>query len=150
MSNLAKALNPPFYAAIMNEDSNTKSFDHELTPVDEMVSLAPRQSGFLGLETTRDKNGNCLTISYWADLKSEKAWEHIGDNEIRKQFKGTALKDACPIRVSKINHKIGSNDDLRAKQKAIPESSVVTSSLGAILLSAFPAVAGLLGHEALQ
>jgi len=148
MPSLAENLKPPFYAAIINEDARHKTFDDEITPTDEMVSLAPSQPGFLGLETTWDKSGKWVTVSYWTDIQSEKAWEERGDNEIRKHFNGQALKEACVIRVSKIDHKIGPDKSLRAGMPAIPESSMA-ASISAFALSAFPAIANLLRHEAI-
>ena len=149
MASLAENLKPPFFAAILNEHMQPKSFDDEITPSDEMVSIAPSQPGFLGLETTRDENGKGITISYWSDLRSEKAWEHRGDNEIRSHFGGKTLEQTCAIQISKIEHKIGSDKSLKAGPRAIPESAMV-ASIGAIILSAFPAISGLLGYEAVQ
>ena len=148
MPSLAENLKPPFYAAIINEEDRRKTFDDEITPTDEMVSLAPHQPGFLGLETTWDKNGKWVTVSYWTDIQSEKAWEERGDNKIRKHFNGQALNETCAIKVSKINHKIGPDKTLRAGRPAIPESSMV-ASLSAFALSTFPAIANLLRHEAI-
>lgn len=147
MPSLAENLKPPFYAAIINDEDPRKTLDDELTPTDEMVSLAPSQPGFLGLETTWDQSGKWITIAYWADIQSEKAWEQRGDSEIRKLFNGQALTETCSIKVSKINHKIGPNKTLRAGMPAIPQSSMV-ASLSAFALSAFPSIANLLGHEA--
>ncbi len=147
MSNLAETLKPPFYAAILNEGDRSKTFDDEITPVDEMVSLAPSQPGFLGLETTCDPTGKWVTVAYWTDMQSEKSWEQRGDNEIRKHFNGLALSETCAIKVSKIDHKVGPDKDLRAGMRAIPESSIA-ASIGAFTISAFPAIANLLRHEA--
>ena len=108
MASLVNKLKPPFYVAIINDGENIKTFDDGISPTDEMVSIAPHQPGFLGLETTWSKQGRWVTVSYWADIDSEKAWEHKGDNRIRKQFGGQALKETCAIRVSQINYKIRS------------------------------------------
>ena len=147
MTSLVEKLKPPFYAAIINDGENNKTFDDEISPTDKMVSIAPHQPGFLGLETTWDKQGKWITVSYWSDMDSEKAWEHKGDNQIRKQFGGQALKETCAIRVSKIDRKIGSSKELRADVRAIPESTIA-ASIGALVFSAFPMIAELLGHEA--
>ncbi len=146
MASLAENLKPPFYAAIMNQGSLSKTFDDEITPTDEMVSIAPSQPGFLGLETTSDKEGQQVTITYWQDLPAVQAWEHRGDHEIRKHFDGQALKDTCAIRVSKIDHKIAKEKTLRAEKRVVKHDKS-SLSLGAVLVAAFPAVAGLLRHE---
>ncbi len=149
MASLAENLKPPFYAAIINNGDRQHVSNDEMTPMDEMVSIAPGQPGFLGLETTSDKNGKWVTISYWQDLSAEQAWEHRGDNEIRKRFDGHALSDTCAIRVSKIEHKIGKDTSLRADKREIPVRHE-TVSIAAFLLTVFPALSGLLRHEAVQ
>ena len=149
MVSLVNKLKPPFYVAIINNGENIKTFDDGISPTDEMVSIAPHQPGFLGLETTWDKQGKWVTVSYWADMDSEKAWEHKGDNQIREKFSGQALKETCAIRVSQINYKIRSIKELRAGILAIPESSIA-ASIGALVFSAFPMIAELLGHEAVR
>ncbi len=149
MASLAENLKPPFYAAILNDGSETQFADRELTPTDEMVSIAPRQPGFLGLETTRDREGRLVTISYWKDLQAEQAWEHFGDNEIRKNFGGVALKETCSIKVSKINYKIGKDKSLRADVRDIPNVKP-TASVVAMILAFVPVLTGLFSHEAVQ
>ena len=149
MASLAENLKPPFYAAIINEEIHTRTLEDERTPIDEMVSIAPNQPGFLGLETSRDQNGKGMTISYWTDLQSEKAWEHKGDNEIRSQFDGRTLYDTCAIQVSKIEQKIRSRTPIKAGPRVITKNTMI-ASFGAIVLNAFPAIAGLFGHEAIQ
>jgi len=149
MASLVEKLIPPFYAAMINDGENIKTFDDEISPTDEMVSIAPHQPGFLGLETTWDKQGKWVTVSYWADMDSEKAWEHKGDNQIREKFSGQALKETCAIRVSLVNCKIGSLKKLCSGIRATPESSM-SASIGALYFIAFPMIAELLGYEAVQ
>ena len=109
MASLVENLKPPFYVAIINDNKNPESFDYEIAPFDKMVSIAPHQPGFLGLETTKDEQGKWLIISYWSDINSEKDWEFNSDKLIRKYFDGMPLKEFCAIRVSKINRKIKSS-----------------------------------------
>jgi len=149
MASLAENLKPPFYAAIMNEGGASKTSDDEITPIDEMVSIAPSQPGFLGLETKADKEGRRVTISYWRDLPAEQAWEHRGDNEIRRRFSGRALKEICPIRVSKIDHRVGKSKTLRADKRSVNHQGTSTSII-AFLMGIIPSVAGLRRHEAVQ
>lgn len=149
MASLAENLRPPFYAAILNDGGRSKTFDDEITPTDEMVSIAPSQPGFLGLETTSDKEGHRITISYWTDLQAEKAWEHRGDNEIRKHFDGQGLKDSCSIRVSKIDHKVGQDKSLRADVRDVPTTRTM-ASVAALIIGAIPVLTSMFRHETVQ
>ncbi|MFI0474033.1 antibiotic biosynthesis monooxygenase family protein [Halomonas sp. HMF6819] len=72
MSLIAQTPEPPYYAVI---------FTSIRTDVDEgygemagrMVALAAEQPGFLGVEAAREEVG--VTVSYWADIASIKAWK---------------------------------------------------------------------------
>ncbi|MEE8352528.1 MAG: hypothetical protein V3R37_10115, partial [Rhodospirillales bacterium] len=62
MGRLAEYLTPPYFEATLNEmQGNFKDDDH-IAPADEMVTIAPRQQGFLGLETVHDKKGETKTV----------------------------------------------------------------------------------------
>jgi heme-degrading monooxygenase HmoA len=72
MNPIANTPAPPYYAVI---------FTSLRTDVDEgygamaerMVALAAQQPGFLGVESARDGVG--ITVSYWTDLESIRAWK---------------------------------------------------------------------------
>ena len=42
---------------------------------EQMVELAKKQCGFLGVESARNELG--ITVSYWKDLKAIKAWKKM-------------------------------------------------------------------------
>ena len=77
MSPIASTPRPPYYAVI---------FTSLRTPIDEgygetaqrMVELAQQQPGFLGVESAREDMG--ITVSYWADLESIKAWKAVAEH----------------------------------------------------------------------
>ena len=145
MSSLAENLDPPFYAVILNDNNLGAEDEAHIGPTDEMVSLAPRQPGFMGLETTRDDQGHWVAISYWRDKSDIEAWRSKGDSKIAKRFHNVRLQDACALRISRVDEKLRPDTSLTANLPAIPNNSMWT--IGALLLAAFPAIAGLLGHE---
>ncbi len=68
MGHLAENLIPPYYEAVLKETRDgLKDKDH-VAPSDEMVTLATRRPGFLGLETARDKKGKQIPVSYWKHI----------------------------------------------------------------------------------
>jgi len=151
MGSLAEKLDPPFYAAILNDSNGRRLEDSDhVAPSDEMVSLAPGQPGFLGLETTEDQKGQYVAVSYWRDMDALKAWQRRGDSEIRKRFAGIGLSETCALRVSKISEKLGPSNPapqkhLRAIAPAITSSSLTT--FGAGLAGLLIALAGIFGYE---
>lgn len=108
MGSLAENLTPPYFEAVLNETrADLKDNDH-VAPADEMVTLATRQTGFLGLETVQDTKGKKVTVSYWKDVGDIEQWINAGDNKINDRF-GIGLADTCGIQVTLIDqaaHKV--------------------------------------------
>ena len=118
MKTVAEHLKPPFVAAIML-DVIQAGGDDGPSPSDELVSIAPAQEGFLGLETTCDNQGRWVSISYW-----------------RK------------FRVSNVEEPVMPSRQFMAPERAIPNSARERrSGFGSKVFNAFPAIAELLGYE---
>ncbi len=102
MGRLAENLTPPYFEAVLEETrTGLKDKDH-VAPSDEMVTLATRQHGFLGLETARDKKGKQITVSYWKDVDAIEGWINVGDEKINDRF-GISLADTCGINITLID-----------------------------------------------
>ena len=72
MSEIADTPEPPYYAVIFT-NHRTEGDDGYGDMADRMVKLAGEQPGFLGVESARESVG--ITVSYWQDLESIKAWK---------------------------------------------------------------------------
>ncbi|HQU83368.1 MAG TPA: antibiotic biosynthesis monooxygenase [Pyrinomonadaceae bacterium] len=68
---IAKTPEPPYYAVIFTSFL-TENTDGYAEMGDAMEELAREQKGYLGIEAARDRIG--ITVSYWQDLDSIKAW----------------------------------------------------------------------------
>ncbi|MBL4690486.1 MAG: hypothetical protein JKY68_03345 [Rhodospirillales bacterium] len=101
MESLAENLTPPYYAATLNERQGDLRDKNHIAPTDEMVTLATRQPGFLGLESSRDQKGKHKTVSYWKDVDAIEEWITVGDKKITHRF-GIGLDETCGIEVSLI------------------------------------------------
>ncbi len=87
MSGIADTPTPPYYAVIFS--SFRTGGDHGYAEMaQKMVELARRQPGFLGVESAREDMG--ITVSYWKDLDSIKAWKNHAEH-LAAQEKGKAL-----------------------------------------------------------
>ena len=49
-----------------------------------MVELAAQQPGFLGVESAREELG--ITVSYWSDLDSIKAWKRNAEHLVAQKM----------------------------------------------------------------
>jgi heme-degrading monooxygenase HmoA len=47
---------------------------------DAMEELARTQPGFIGVESARDAQGFGITVSYWADDASARAWKSVAQH----------------------------------------------------------------------
>lgn len=72
MPSIAETPNPPYYAVIFTS-VRTEGDDGYGAMAQKMLDLASQQPGFLGMESARNETG--ITVSYWADLASIKAWK---------------------------------------------------------------------------
>jgi len=50
-----------------------------------MVALAQQQPGYIGLDSVRDADGQGITISYWRDEASARAWHRHADHAAARQ-----------------------------------------------------------------
>lgn len=77
MAPIAKTPEPPYYAVIF---TNLRTDDDSgyAEMADRMVELVQQQPGFLGFESAREGLG--ITVSYWQDLDSIKAWKANGEH----------------------------------------------------------------------
>lgn len=141
MGRLAENLTPPYYAAVLNENQSGVKDEEHVAPADEMVTLAPRQPGFLGLETARDKKGEPITVSYWRDIQAIEDWMAAGDGKINDRF-GIGLADTCAIEVSHVE-KAGQVPGPLTHFEPAPAKSGLRG-MGAFLLAGFTSLFGFL------
>ena len=105
MEILLENLDPPYYTAKLNEVQKGIKDRDEIAPTDEMVTLAMRQKGFLGLNSSRDKKGEKKTVSYWRNLDDIEKWINAGDYKINHRF-GIGLAETCSIDILLVEKEI--------------------------------------------
>jgi len=98
----AKLPAPPYYAVI---------FTSVRTPVDDkgydamataMIERASQQPGFLGIESARDEAGRGLTVSYWSDEQSIKAWKADAEHLVAQKLGRDKWYADFALRVAKV------------------------------------------------
>ena len=104
MSEIAETPEPPYYAVIFTSH-RTEGDNGYAEMAERMVKLASQQPGFLGIESARESVG--ITVSYWSDLESIKAWKQNADHLIaQKQGREVWYKE-FKTRISKIERDYG-------------------------------------------
>jgi len=74
MGRLASSIKTPYFQVTVKAEAVQNVADNDYTATDEMISLAPRMMGFLGLETDFDAFGEAKTYFYWRDRSSLETW----------------------------------------------------------------------------
>ena len=67
-----------------------------------MVRLAQQQSGYLGVESTRDTDGLGITVSYWADEAALKNWKQVSEHLLAQKLGRERWYDYYTLRVAKV------------------------------------------------
>ena len=99
MSEIANTPKPPYYAVIFT--SHRTEVDHGYAKMAaRMVELATQQPGFLGVESARESVG--ITVSYWADLQSIKAWKENAEHAIAQELGKNMWYSLYKTRIAKV------------------------------------------------
>jgi heme-degrading monooxygenase HmoA len=69
---------------------------------DRMVELAAQQPGYLGVETTRGADGLGITVSYWKDEASIKAWKANAQHQVAQETGKKIWYADYMLRVAKV------------------------------------------------
>jgi heme-degrading monooxygenase HmoA len=97
----AKTPEPPYYAVIFT--SKRTPGDHGYAAMaDAMTELALKQPGNLGAESARGADGLGITVSYWQDEASIKAWKAVASHLAAQKLGKERWYDHYELRVAKV------------------------------------------------
>lgn len=112
MSGLANTPEPPYYAVIFT--SRRTEGDHGYAAMAErMVELAAQQPGFLGLESAREGIG--ITVSYWRDLESIRAWKEHAEHQLAQRLGKEQWYAAFQVRICRVERDYAFPPDIASK-----------------------------------
>ncbi|WP_347331665.1 antibiotic biosynthesis monooxygenase family protein [Marinimicrobium locisalis] len=104
MAPIADTPKPPYYAVIFT--SRRAEGDHGYEEMAaRMVELASAQPGFLGIESAREKIG--ITVSYWADLDSIRAWKENAEHQEAQRMGREQWYESFRVRITKVEREYG-------------------------------------------
>ena len=75
MNEISRGLETPYYEAVITSYQEIDEMNGHVRTAHEMIALATRQRGFLGLETSRSPSGKPVVVSYWTSLDAVEAWQ---------------------------------------------------------------------------
>ena len=84
-----------------------------------MERLAQSQEGYLGIESTRDSNGVGITVSYWKDLASIKAWRQNAEHRMAQRYGKEVWYSRFRVRICKVVDEYDELDSAQSSENEI-------------------------------
>lgn len=106
MSPIADLPEPPYTAVIFSNLRTEGDHGYEVMGL-RMYQLATTQPGFLGYESARDERGFGITVSYWADDESARAWKQVQEHEVAQQRGREVWYSDYQVRVATVSRAYG-------------------------------------------
>ena len=72
-----------------------------------MEELAARQPGYLGIEAARDADGFGITVSYWVDEQSARAWKDVAEHAEAQRRGRDEWYESYTVRVATVTREYG-------------------------------------------
>jgi heme-degrading monooxygenase HmoA len=104
MNFLARTPRPPYYAVIFSSLRTAVGDEAYAAMAERMVELAAEQPGYLGVESTRDVDGQGITVSYWQTLESIRAWGKKAEHRIAQRMGKSEWYEAFRLRICRVEH----------------------------------------------
>lgn len=103
---IATTPQPPYVAVIFTSLRTPVDEGYALTSA-EMVSMASGQPGFLGMESARGSDGLGITVSYWRDMESVRAWKAVSEHRMAQKLGRERWYRAYRTRVCMVEREYG-------------------------------------------
>ncbi|MFO0679998.1 MAG: antibiotic biosynthesis monooxygenase [Polyangiaceae bacterium] len=110
MTRLATTPNPPYFAVVfasVHASLSTEERAAYAATADRMVELARHRPGFLGLDSVRDTSGSGITVSYWVDEASIRAWRDDAEHTLARGAGRDRWYAAYTLRVARVERAYG-------------------------------------------
>ncbi|CDQ38031.1 MULTISPECIES: antibiotic biosynthesis monooxygenase family protein [Virgibacillus] len=100
MCAIAKTPEAPYYAAIFTSQRTDIDKGYDQT-AKKMIEIAEKQTGFLGVESSRDTNVG-ITVSYWDSLEAINQWKNHAVHQIVQKKGKEEWYQAFAVRICKV------------------------------------------------
>lgn len=100
-SSFAATPEPPYYAVIFSSLRQGPDAGYGET-ADRMMELAAQQAGYLGVESVRGPDGFGITVSYWRDEESIRAWKRDAEHAEARRRGRTEWYEHFELRVARV------------------------------------------------
>ncbi|RPD87748.1 antibiotic biosynthesis monooxygenase [Luteimonas sp. 100069] len=105
--NESALLRPPYYVAILRYRRNGEDAAGYEDARREMFEMARLQPGFLGVEAVGDVNGDGVTMSYWTDEASIRAWRAHDEKGVICEKNRRGWYDRYVLQIARVERAYG-------------------------------------------
>lgn len=102
MTKFKKAPQPPYYAVVFTSLRTGEDDAGYDKMAEKMERMAAQQPGYLGIESARGEDGLGITVSYWKDQASLKAWKKVSEHLAAQALGRTRWYRWYHVRVAKV------------------------------------------------
>ena len=108
----------PYYAVIFTS-LRTDGDQGYGAMAERMAELAAQQPGYLGAESAREAgaNGLGITVSYWRDLASIRAWKAHSEHLLAQQTGRSQWYADYRVRIARVEREYSLDDSFAAAQR---------------------------------
>ncbi len=106
---IARTPAPPYYAVIFTS-LRTEGDQGYAAMAQRMDELAAQQPGYLGVESAREGLG--ITVSYWRDLESIRAWKAVAEHRFAQQTGRSTWYEDYMVRIARVERAYGLEDSV--------------------------------------
>jgi heme-degrading monooxygenase HmoA len=93
---------PPYWAVIFTSERTSEDVTGYEQTAAEMVALALRQPGFLGVDAARGTDGVGITVSYWESLDAIRKWRCHADHQAAQKLGREKWYRTYNLRVARV------------------------------------------------
>jgi heme-degrading monooxygenase HmoA len=101
---------PPYYAVIFTSKLSEEVRGYEAASK-RMVELGSSYPGFLGIESVRGADGVGITVSYWKDEASIRAWKADPEHKAAQHGGRSAWYSQYDVRIARVERAYSMSED---------------------------------------
>jgi heme-degrading monooxygenase HmoA len=104
---IASTPEPPYYAVVFTSLYSNDADEGYQQMAAKMLELAAQQPGYLSVETARGDDRLGITVSYWQDLDSIKAWKQVTAHLDAQRRGRESWYERYEVRIAKVEAAYG-------------------------------------------
>ncbi|MDA7977274.1 MAG: antibiotic biosynthesis monooxygenase [Pirellulales bacterium] len=107
---IASTPKPPYYAVVFSSLRTGEDEAGYGQMATRMQELAAEQPGYLGIEPARGDDGLGITVSYWQDLQSIRAWRQHSEHQLAQQLGKSRWYAAYTLRIARVEAEVSTDE----------------------------------------